>query len=55
MNGFHYLGDRLNAYGVCEEAVTAKARIGWIRFRESGELFLVNRVPQRTKGKVYRC
>ena len=31
MNGFCYLGDRLNASGGCEAAVTARVRIGWGR------------------------
>ena len=35
-----YLGDRVNASGGCEAAVTAKARIGWVKFRECGELFI---------------
>ena len=35
VNRFCYLGDRLNASGGCEVAVTA--RIGWVRFRECGE------------------
>ena len=29
-----YLGDGLNASGGCEAAVTARVRIGWVRFRE---------------------
>ena len=38
-NGFCYLGDKLNASGGCEAAVTARVRIGWmISFRECGEL-----------------
>ena len=28
-----YLGDGLNANGGCETAVTAKRRIGWMKFR----------------------
>ena len=55
MNGFCYLGDRLNARGGCEAAVTARVRIGWERFRECGELLLGNRFPLKMKGKVYRC
>ena len=31
VNGFCYLGDRLNANGGCEAAVTARVRIGWVR------------------------
>ena len=54
VNGFRYLGDRLNASGGCEAAVTARVRIGWVRFRECGELLLGNRFPLKMKGKVYR-
>ena len=52
VNGFCYLGDRLNARGGCEAAVTARVRIGWVRFRECGELLLGNRFPLKMKGKV---
>ena len=55
VNGFCYLGDRLNASGGCEAAVTARVKIGWVRFRECGVLLLGNRFPLRMKGKVYRC
>ena len=54
-NGFCYLGDRLNASGGCEAAVTARVRIGWVRFRECGKLLLGNRFPLKIKGKVYCC
>ena len=40
MRGFCYLGDRVNsvnASGGCEEAVTARIRIGWVMFKECGE------------------
>ena len=53
VNGFCYLGDRLNASGGCEAAVTARVRIGWMRFRECGDLLLGNRFPSKMKGKVY--
>ena len=36
-------------------AVTARVRIGWVRFRKCGELLLGNRFLLRMKGKVYRC
>ena len=36
VNRFCYLGDRLNASGGCEAAVTAKVRIGCVRFRVCG-------------------
>ena len=55
VNGFCYLGDRLNACGGCEVAVTARVRISWVRFKECGELLLENRFPLKMKGKVYRC
>ena len=55
VNGFCYLGDRLNASGGCEAAVTARVRIGWVRFRKCGELLLGNRFPLKMKGKVYCC
>ena len=54
-NGFCYLEDRLNASSGCEAAVTARVRIGWVRFRECGELLLENRFPLKMKSKVYRC
>ena len=38
VRGLCYLGDRVNAGGGCEAAVTARARIGWVKFRECGEL-----------------
>ena len=47
--------DRLNASGGCEAAVTARVRIGWVRFRECAELLLGNRFPLKIEGKVYRC
>ena len=36
-------------------AVAARVRIGWVRFRECGELLLGNRFPLKMKGRVYRC
>ena len=55
VNRFCYLGDRLNASGGCEAAVTARVRISCVRFRERGELLLGSRFPLKIKGKVYRC
>ena len=55
MNGFCYFGDRLNASGGCQAAVTARVRIGWVRFRECGELVLANSFPLKMKGEFYRC
>ena len=52
VNGFCYLGDRLNASGGCKAAVTARVIINWVRFRKCGELLFGNRFPLRMKGKV---
>ena len=54
VNGFCYLGDRRNASGGCEASVTARVRIGWVRFRECGELLLENRFPLKMKGILFR-
>ena len=37
VKGFCYLGDRLNASGGCETAVTSTVKIGWMKFRECEE------------------
>ena len=50
---FCYLGDRLNASGGCETAVTARVRIGWMKFRKCGEM-LLGRFSLKMKGVVYR-
>ena len=55
VNEFFYLGDRINASDGCEAAVTARVRVGWVRFRECGELLLGNRFPLKMKIKVYLC
>ena len=55
VNGFCYLGDRLNFCGGCETVVTGRARIGWIRFRECGQLLLRDRFHPRIKGELYGC
>ena len=55
VNGFCYLGDRLNSSGGCEAAVAARVRIGYIRFRECGEILLGNRFSLRMKDNGYRC
>ena len=39
VNGLCYLGDRLNSNGCSVETVTARVRIGWVRFRKCGELY----------------
>ena len=51
---FTYLGDRLNAIGGCETAVTVKSRIGWMKFRECSEILKGRRFSLQMKGKVYK-
>ena len=41
---FCYLGDRVNASGGCVAAVTTRARIGWVKFKECGELLTLKKV-----------
>ena len=54
VRGFCYLVDRVNASGGCEAAVTARARIGLVKFRECGELLNLKRFLLKMKGMVYR-
>ena len=51
---FTYLGDRLNATGGCETAVTAGSRIGWMKFRECSEIPTGRRFSFKMKGKIYK-
>ena len=51
---FSYLGDRVSVSGGCRAAVTARARFGWVKFRECGELLYGKRFPLKMKGLVYR-
>ena len=44
----------MNASGGCEAAVTARARIGWVTFREFGGLLNSKRFSLKLKGMVYR-
>ena len=53
VRGFCYLGDRVNASSGCEAAVTARARIGWVKFRECRELLNSKRFLLKSKGMVY--
>ena len=54
VRGFCYLGGRVNAGGGCEAAVTARARIGWVKFRECRELLNSKRFSLKLKGMVYQ-
>ena len=52
VKGFCYLGDKLNASGGCETAATSRVRIGWMNFRECGELLRGRRFSLIMKGMV---
>lgn len=54
VNAFNYLGDRINACGGCEAAVTLRMRLGWLKFRECGELLTGRRFTLRMKGRIYQ-
>ena len=54
MRGFCYLGDRVNASGGYEAAMTEGARIGWMKFKECRELLNSKRFSLKMKGMVYR-
>ena len=54
LRGFCYLEDRVKACSGCEEVVTARARIGWVKFREWGELLNSKRFSLKLKGMVYQ-
>ena len=54
VKSFCYLGDRLNASGGSEAAVTARTRIGWLKFRECGEVLYGRRFSLKIKGRVYQ-
>ena len=50
---FCYLGDRLNASGGCEAAVTARTRVGWKKFRECDKILFGKRFFLQMKEKIY--
>ena len=54
VRGFCYLGYRVNASGGCEATVAARARIGWVKFRECGEMLNSKMFSLKLKRMVYR-
>ena len=54
MKSFCYLGDRLNASGGSEAAVTARTRIGWREFTECGNLLYGRKFLSKMKGRIYQ-
>ena len=55
VKSFRYLMDSLNASGGSEAAVTARTRIGWIKFRECEELLYGRKFSLKMKGWIYQC
>ena len=51
---FTYLGDRLNATGGCETAVTGRSRIGSMKFRKCSEILEGRRFSLKMKRKIYK-
>ena len=54
VKSFCYLGDRLNASGGSEAAVSARTRIGWIKVRECRELLYGRKFLLKMKGRIYQ-
>ena len=52
VKSFCYLGDRWNASGGREAALTARTRIGWIKFRERGDLLQSRKFWLKKKGFI---
>ena len=52
VKSFCYLGDRLNVSGGSKAAVTTRTRIGWIKFRECGELLYGKKFSLKIKGFI---
>ena len=57
VKSFCYLGDKLNVSGGSELAVTARTRIGWIKFKECGELLYGRKFSLKMNERIYhqRC
>ena len=52
---FAYLGDMLNDTGGVEQAVAAKVRAAWMKFRELGGILCTRGASLRMKGVVYKA
>ena len=53
VESFMYLGDKLNAGGVCLRAVTASVRVGWMKFRELSGVLCGRKWSVKMKGRMY--
>ena len=52
---FAYLGDMLNDTGGVEQAVAARVRAAWMKFREFGGILCTRGASLRMKGVVFKC
>ena len=52
---FAYLGDMLNDTGGVEQAVAARVRAAWMKFRELGGILCTRGVSLKRKGVVYKA
>ena len=52
---FTYLGDMLNDTGGVEQAVAARVRAAWMKFRELGGMLCKRGASLRMKGIVYKA
>ena len=52
---FAYLGDMLNDAGGVEQAVAARVRAAWMKFRDLGGILCTRGVSLRIKGVVYKA
>ena len=52
---FAYLGDMLNDTGGVEQAVAARVRAVWMKFRELCGILCTRGMSLRMKGVVYRA
>ena len=54
VKSFCHVGDRLKASGGSQAAVTARTRIGGIKFRECGEILFGRKFWLKMKEKIYQ-
>ena len=50
-----YLGDMLNDTGGVKQAVAARVRAAWMKFRELGGILCMRGASLRMKGVVYKA
>jgi hypothetical protein len=55
VESFVYLGDKLNAGGGCLSAVTARVRVGWMKFKELSGVLRGRKWSVQMKGRVYKA